>query len=78
MAKAIREAYGKGILSRYLQVLTSSSENGPSKALAFPVQTATVTPSTEFRQLAKEHPWLETEVGLLQKGVWLDWRPDQK
>ncbi len=61
MAKAIREAFGKGVLSRQLQALTS--ENGVGKGLTFPVQNATVTPETDFGQLAKDNPWLATEVG---------------
>jgi hypothetical protein len=64
MAKPIREAYGKGILSRSLQALCSG-ENAVCKGeLSFPVQTATVTPTTDFKQLAQENPWLETEVRL--------------
>lgn len=61
MAKAIREAYGKGVLSGYLWALISEDASG-GKELSFPVQTATVTPKTDFGQLAKENPWLETKV----------------
>lgn len=67
MAKAIREAYGKETLSRYLQTLSSSEQ------LSFPVQAATVTPRTDFGQLAKDNPWLETEVRMLggcSLGTW--------
>ena len=60
MAKAIREAFGKGTLVKYLHVLTS--ENGCGKDLSFPVQTATVTEQTDFDKLAQENPWLETQV----------------
>ena len=61
MAKAVREAYGKGLLARHLQAI-ASSKDGASRELAFPAQTATVTAETDFKQLAKEKPWLETEV----------------
>lgn len=63
MAKGVREANGKDILARYLQTLTS--EDAAFKELSFPVQTATVTPKTDYGQLAKDNPWLETEVSPL-------------
>ena len=62
MAKAIREAYGKEILSRYLKTLLS--KDGACRELSFPVRAATVTPKTDFGQLARDNPWLEMEVGV--------------
>lgn len=61
MAKAIREATGKDILVKYLRTLVA--ENGVDKKLLFPVKTATVTPNINYAELAKDNPWLETEVG---------------
>ena len=60
MAKAIREASGKEILAKYLKTL--SSDGGSSKGLTFPVRSATVTPETDLAQLARNTPWLESEV----------------
>ena len=64
MAKAIREAYGKNLLARYLEELSSASDSssGPVKEVCFPVRTATVTARTDYALLAKDNPWLEAEV----------------
>lgn len=69
MAKAIREGDGKSILARRLQALTSESKQG-KESLSFPVRAATVTAGTDFAKLAKENPWLETEVSPLTLFVW--------
>ena len=61
MAKAVREAFGKNLLARYLQGKGSDSSE-LCKDLSFPVKTATVTSRTDYGVLAKENPWLETEV----------------
>ena len=60
MAKAIREADGKAILTKYVKTL--ASENGVGKNLVLPFKSATVKPKTEFETLVKDHPWLESEV----------------
>ena len=60
MAKAIREAFGKHILASYLKRL--ATESGSSKDLTFPVRSVTVTPKTDFMELARSNPWLESEV----------------
>lgn len=61
MAKAVREAFGKKLLAQYLQGLRSD-ESALDKDVSFPVKTATVTAKTDYAVLAKENPWLETEV----------------
>jgi len=63
MAKAIREASGKAILAKTLEKL--SGENGVGNDLHFPVKSVTVTPKTDFFQLAVENPWLKNEVSRL-------------
>lgn len=62
MAKAVREADGKALLSKYFNVLRADSESNVGRALQFPLKSATVRPDTDFSKLVKEHPWLETEV----------------
>ncbi len=60
-AKAIREAQGKSILSRYLNGL-KTDEEGVGKNLCFPVKSVTVTQSTVLSEIANENAWLEKEV----------------
>ena len=60
MAKAIREADGKALLAKHLQVL--ASENGAGEGLVLPFKSATVQPKTDFEALVKNNPWLENEV----------------
>ena len=60
MAKAVREAFGKGMLATSLRNL--ASESSSAKDLSFPVKSVVVTPKTDFVGLARANPWLETEV----------------
>ena len=60
MAKAIREADGKALLSKYFKKLTA--DNGVGKGLVLPFKSATVRLNTELSALVKDHLWLETEV----------------
>ena len=64
MAKAIREADGKKLLARYLDVLRSEDGNDLGTSLVVPVKCATVLPATDLATLVKDYPWLETEVRL--------------
>ncbi len=60
-AKPIREAQGKSILSRYLNVL-KTDEKGVGKDLCIPVKSVTVTESTVLADIADENVWLKKEV----------------
>jgi len=62
MAKAIREADGKGLLFKYFRTLLESE--GLGRDLVLSCKTATVTADTDFSKLVTEYPWLGTEVGL--------------
>lgn len=53
-AKAISEQTGKEFLYKYICT---------SAAVQNRFRFANVTPETDFDRLAKEHPWLLTEVG---------------
>lgn len=59
-AKAIREAQGKSLLSRYLNVL--KTKNGVGNSLSFPVKSVTITPKTQLSKISEENVWLEKEV----------------
>ena len=61
MAKAIREACGKAIVAKSLKSLLAENA-GSSKGITFPVRSVTVTASTDFAELARNNPWLESEV----------------
>ena len=69
MAKAIREADGKGLLARQLQIL--ASENGVGESLQLlPFKSATVHPKTDFDALVQDNPWLSTEVSVLPQIIY--------
>ena len=60
MAKAVREADGKALLAKHLQLL--ASENGVGEGLVLPFKSATVQPNTDFKTLVESNPWLKNEV----------------
>ncbi len=62
MAKAVREASGKAILVKALEKV--SRENEVGNDLRFPMKSVTVTSTADFFMLAKENPWLDTEVSV--------------